>query len=85
LKQAENLMNKNDFKEFFQKTLKDLNFSSLKLINKRNSEEGFKSIADRFQNNLQKMLQKADETLKEGNIKEALQIYDLGFFLEKFF
>lgn len=75
-------MNQEDFKGFFQKTLKDLNIYYLRLMNKRpqnSGEENFKLLPPQYQNSLQSTLQKADETLKRGNIKEALSIYDIGW------
>ena len=71
-------MNKDDFKDFFTKTIKELNLISIKLMNNKKSQEGFEIISSGYQDNLQKMLQKADEALKSNNVKEALQTYDLG-------
>lgn len=71
-------MNQEEFKDFFQKTIKDLNVISVKLMNRKNSSEEFELLSSGYQDHLQKTLQKADETLKSNNIKEALQIYDLG-------
>lgn len=78
LNQAEGLMNKEDFKEFFQRTIKELNLISLKLMNRKNSSEGFEILSAGHQNNLQKTIRKADDCLKSYNIKEALQTYDIG-------
>jgi hypothetical protein len=81
LNQAEGLLNQDDFKNFFQKTIKDLNIYYLKLMNKKpqnQNEDGFKHLSSQYQTSLQSALQKADETLKSGNIKEALGIYDIG-------
>ena len=47
-------------------------------MNNKKSQEGFEIISSGYQDNLQKMLQKADEALKSNNVKEALQTYDLG-------
>lgn len=70
-------MNQEEFKSFFQKTIKDLNMISVKLMNKKNSVEEFELLSS-HQDQLQQTLQKADQTLKSNQIKEALQIYDLG-------
>lgn len=50
---------------------------SVKLMNKKNSVEEFELLSS-HQDQLQQTLQKADQTLKSNQIKEALQIYDLG-------
>ena len=71
-------MNKEDFREFFQRTIKELNLISLKFMNRKNSSECFEILSAGYQNNFQKTIQKADECLKSYNIKEALQIYDIG-------
>lgn len=76
LNQAESCMNKEEFKSFFEKTLKELNLASLKLINANDSKAGFEIISQNFHNEFQELLQNADELLKTEKITPAMKNYE---------
>ena len=65
-----------DFKHFFQKTLKELNLYYVRQLNRKKEE--LAPVPTQYQNSLQQTLVRADETLKASNVKEALAMYDLG-------
>lgn len=76
-------MNREEFKIFFQKTINDLNLISLKLMNIKNSKEGFEIISQTFQNDFQNLLQSTDGLLKSEKITEALKSYESSIYLKK--
>ena len=75
-------MNREEFKIFFQKTINDLNLISLKLMNIKNSKEGFEIISQTFQNDFQKLIQNTDGLLKTEKITEALKSYESSIYLK---